>query len=111
MECTHIKSHDAFVTDGLKVEYDTKWIEKRQLLANEKCSKCEKYLVKNLSKAVDANNCTLFTTMCPVHCCKIYLTNGPCNFVLCGMCHSKLILEESGITSSCRRTRTRNKNK
>ena len=29
MECMHIKSHDAFVTDGLKVEYDTKWIEKR----------------------------------------------------------------------------------
>ena len=109
MECIHKKSHDAFVTDGLKMEYDNKWIEKRQLLANTKCSKCEKYLVKNRSKAVDANNCTLFTTMCPIHCCEIYLTNGPCNFVLCSMCHSKLILEESGIKSNRRRTRIRDK--
>ena len=108
MECMHKKSHDEFVTDGLKVEYDTKWIDKRQLLFNSKCSKCEKYLVKNLSKAADANNCTLFTTMCPMHCCETHLTNGPCKFVLCCTCHSKLILDESG-KSNRRRTRIRNK--
>ena len=111
LECIHKKNHEAFNTDDLKMECDNKWIDKRQLLANAKCSKCKKYLVKNMRKAVDAENCTLFTTTSPIYCCEVYLTNGPCNFVLCSLCHSELIIKESGITSIRRRTRTSNKKK
>ena len=111
LECMHEKKHNAFDTVGLKMECDNKWIDKKQLLVNAKCSKCKKYLVKNMSKAVDANNCTLFTAMSPVYCCEVYLTNGPCNFVLCCLCHSELIIKESGVTNTRRCIRTSKKKK
>ena len=101
----HKKKHDLFDTVGLKMECDNKWIDKKQLMQNSKCSKCQKYLVKNVNKALDANNCTLFTTMSPMHCCEVHLTNGPCSFILCTLCHCELVLEDSGITSTRRRTR------
>ena len=64
-----------------------------------------------MSKAADENNCTLFTAMSPAYCCETCLTNRPCNFVLCSLCHSELIIKESGITNIRRHTRTSNKKK